>query len=228
VRRALFAAALVMGALAPATTAAAAERIVAIPQSTYATQNVAIDQGEPLSFLNLDALNHDVTARGKGGNGEPLFSTPLIGPGQEAPVTGSDSLSPGEYAFFCSIHPQMEGTLTVGGGGGGGGGPSVELKVLDKKLSEVRKAGALRVSMNVDRPASMKVAASVKAGGESAKLGQASHDFPEAGSHTMEIKLSGAGKSALRGADSAKVSVTGKAEDASGNTGSARAGAKLR
>lgn len=228
-RRAFFIGLALIASAAPAS-ASAAERVVAIPQSTYATQSVAIDQGEPLTFLNLDLLGHDVVARGKDAGGDPLFSTPIIGTGQEVPVEGSDSLSPGDYAFFCSVHPQMEGTLKVGGGGGGGGGdgPNVELKVLDKKVSAVRKAGALRVSMNVDRPASTNVSATVKAGGEKAKLGKASREFPEAGSHTMELKLSGKGKSALRGAGSAKVTVTGKAEDDSGDKGSAKASAKLR
>jgi plastocyanin len=231
VRRALgraLAALAAVAALGPVASASAAERIVAIPQSTYATQNVAIDQGEPLTFLNLDALGHDVTARGKAANGDPLFSTPIIGTGQEVPVTGADSLSPGDYAFFCTIHPQMEGTLKVGGGGGGSGDPAVEIEVLDKKISEVRKSGALRVSMDVDRGAKMKVTASVKVGGDNARLGKASHDFPEAGSHTMQVPLSSAGRKALKGADSAKVTVTGKAEDAAGNTGSASASAKLR
>ena len=223
----------VAGALAlagPVASAGAAERIVAIPQSQYATSDVAIDQGEPLTFLNLDVLNHDVTARGKDGAGNPLFTTPLIGPGQEVPVEGADSLSPGSYAFFCSVHPNMEGTLEVGGGGGdaGGKGPEIELDVLDRKVAEVRKAGVLRVEMTVDEPAKMSLAASAKVGKDSAKLGKASHDFPEAGSHVMEVKLSKAGKSALKGADKAKVSVTAKAEDSAGNSSSEKASETLR
>jgi plastocyanin len=214
------------------TAASAAERIVAIPQSAYASTSVSIDQGEPLTFLNLDVLNHDVTARGKGQGGDPLFTTPLIGPGQEVPVEGADSLSPGSYAFFCSVHPNMEGTLNVGGGGsagdGDGDGPGIELDVLDSKVSEVRKSGVLRIDMAVDVPASMTVAASAKVGKKKVKLGRASHDFPEAGSHLMEVKLPKAAKSALKGADAAKVSVRAQAEDAAGNRSTARAGEKLR
>jgi plastocyanin len=220
----------------PVATAQSDERVVAIPQSTYATQNVAIDEGEPLTFLNLDVLSHDVTARDEGANGRPLFSTPLIGTGQEVPVEGADSVAPGEYPFFCTIHPNMEGTLTVGGGDGGGGGggdgangaPEVELEVLDSKVSQVRKAGVLRVEMTVDRAASMSVSASVKAGGEKSKLGKDSHDLPEGGSHVMEVKLSKRGKSALRGANKAKVTVTGRAKDSAGNTGKGKASKTLR
>ena len=231
-RRVLLTASLVAGLAlsAPIATAAAAERIVAIPQSTYATESVAIDQGEPLTFLNLDVQNHDVTARGKGADGNPLFSTPLIGAGQEVPVSGTDTLGPGSYAFYCTIHANMEGTLTVGGGGGGddGKGPKLELDVLDKKLNEVRKAGELRVEMTVDEPASMKLTAAATVNGESTTLGKAKHDFPESGSHLMEIKLRKAGKSALRGAKKAKVDVSAKAEDAAGNKSTAKTRATLR
>ncbi len=216
--------------LGPAATASAAERVVAIPQSNYASTNVAIDQGEPLTFLNLDALNHDVTARGKDSSGDPLFSTPLIGPGQEVPVEGADALSPGSYAFVCSVHPNMEGTLTVGGGGGesGGDGPAIELDVLDSKLAEVRRSGVLRVEMTVDGPAGMTLSASAKVGKESVKLGRAAHDFPQGGSHVMEVELSKAARSALKGADKAKVAVRAKAEDSAGNTSKARTAETLR
>lgn len=208
--------------------ASAAERITAAPQSTYATPNVSIEQGESLSFLNLDVMNHDVTAADKEG-GEPLFSTPLIGPGQEVPVAGAEDLGPGSYRFVCSVHPNMEGNLTVAGGGGGGkGGPEIELDVLDSKVSEVRKSGILRVSMKVDQPASMTVSAKAKVGKDSVRLGKASHDFPEGGSHLMEVELSKAGKAALKGADKAKVSVTATAEDSAGNSSTERAGGTLR
>ena len=29
-----------------------------------------------------------------------------------APVTGTEKLRPGAYAFFCRVHTQMRGTLT--------------------------------------------------------------------------------------------------------------------
>jgi plastocyanin len=220
----------VLALAGPVAGAAAAERIVAIPQSTYATSNVAIDQGEPLTFLNLDVLNHDVTARGKDSDGNPLFATPLIGPGQEVPVAGAEKLSPGSYAFFCTIHPNMEGTLDVGGGGGdpGGKGPEIELDVLDSKISQVLKSGVLRVKMTVDEPASMTMSASAKVGKKSSKLGKASHDFPEGGEHVMELKVSKGGRSALKGADRAKVTVSAGAEDSAGNKSTGKAGRTLR
>jgi plastocyanin len=216
--------------LGPTAGASGAERIVAIPQSTYATGNVAIDQGEPLTFLNLDTLSHDVTARGKGADGQPLFSTPLIGTGQEVPVAGADALVPGSYAFYCTIHPNMEGTLTVGGGGAGegGGAPKTELRVLDSKIAEVRRAKALRVEMTVDQPSSMRLSARAKVEGDSAGMGTAQHQFDQDGSHVMEIPLSKGGRSALRGADRAKVVVTARAKNAAGDASTSKANATLR
>jgi plastocyanin len=231
VRRAGIAAlATVVAGLAGPAAASAAERIVASPQSTYSTPSVAIEEGEALSFLNLDVLNHDVTARDDDAKGNPLFTTPLIGPGQEVPVEGADQLGAGTYDFFCSVHPNMEGTLTVGGGSGGGGsgGPAIELDVLDEKVAEVRKSGILRVDMTVDEPASMSLSASAKVGKEKAKLGKASHRFPEGGSHVMEVKLSKGAKDALKGAKKAKVSVRAEAEDEAGNKSSAKAGETLK
>lgn len=212
--------------LGPAS-ASGAERIVAIPQSQYATQNVAIDQGEPLSFLNLDVLSHDVTARGKGANGQPLFSTPLIGTGQEVPVEGTDTLGPGEYAFFCTIHPNMEGTLTVGGGGsgGGGGGSGLSVRILDTKLSEVRKEGSLSVEVTHERSATITLSATTKSDGDRVALGRTKQDFEGSASHSLDIRLSKPGRKALRGESSVPVAVAARAD---GGGDSAKDRAKLK
>jgi plastocyanin len=214
--------------LGPTATASGAERIVAIPQSTYATSNVAIDQGEPLTFLNLDALSHDVTARGKGPDGKPLFSTPLIGTGQEVPVEGADALTPGNYAFYCTIHPNMEGTLSVGGGGGGGAASGLEVRIVDSKLSQVRRDGALTVELTHDRSAEVTLSARTKVGGEAARLGRRKQEFEGSGSHPVEIPLSKGGRKALRGEDKAKVAVSARAEGSGGERDSAKARATLR
>jgi polyvinyl alcohol dehydrogenase (cytochrome) len=97
---------------APAGTA-----IVAGPgaaSTTYATPAMVTQPGAALTFGNLDAAQHDVTAVEKDPKGKPLFGTPLIGLGQTAPVEGTDRLTAGRtYEFFCSIHPGMRGQLIV-------------------------------------------------------------------------------------------------------------------
>jgi polyvinyl alcohol dehydrogenase (cytochrome) len=73
--------------------------------TTYATPAVTIQHGQSLSFTNLDVPQHDVQ-----GNG---FGSPLISTGQSTPVAGVDTLAPGSYPFFCSLHRNMTGTLVV-------------------------------------------------------------------------------------------------------------------
>jgi plastocyanin len=69
-------------------------------------------QGGALSFVNADVPQHDVTAVTKR-NGKPIFNSKLVGLGEVTPVNGVDKLASGNYAFYCTIHPGMTGTLAV-------------------------------------------------------------------------------------------------------------------
>ena len=70
--------------------------------------------GGPLSFVNLDVAQHDVTADEEGPDGKPLFQSRLVGLGETAPIEGLDRLQAGKtYGFYCSIHPGMQGNLIV-------------------------------------------------------------------------------------------------------------------
>ena len=70
--------------------------------------------GGPLSFVNLDLPAHDVVAEAKAPDGTPLFASRLGGLGEVVPVEGLDRVSAGQsYAFDCSLHPGMRGTLVV-------------------------------------------------------------------------------------------------------------------
>lgn len=79
--------------------------------TTYATANVTMPQGGSLTLTNLDVPQHDVLSDDVG-----LFGSPLIGPGQSTPVAGVDALAAGTYGFYCSLHRNMRGTLTVTAG----------------------------------------------------------------------------------------------------------------
>jgi polyvinyl alcohol dehydrogenase (cytochrome) len=82
--------------------------------TSYATPIATTAVGGAINFVNLDVAKHDVTAVDKGSDGKPLFHTPLIDLGETAPVEGLDRVESGKsYAFFCSIHPGMRGTLSV-------------------------------------------------------------------------------------------------------------------
>jgi outer membrane protein assembly factor BamB/plastocyanin len=80
----------------------------------YATPAVIAFAGGKLSFANLDVVQHDVTAQDRGSDGRPLFQSKLIGLGETAPVEGVEKLQSGKsYAFYCTVHPGMRGTLVV-------------------------------------------------------------------------------------------------------------------
>jgi polyvinyl alcohol dehydrogenase (cytochrome) len=82
--------------------------------TTYATPIVTAPKGGPLSFVNLDPPQHDVTADDKGPDGRPVFWSRLGGLGEVVPVEGMDRVESGRsYGFFCSLHPGMRGTLVV-------------------------------------------------------------------------------------------------------------------
>jgi polyvinyl alcohol dehydrogenase (cytochrome) len=80
----------------------------------YATPVMTTRVGGPLSYVNLDVVQHDVVSTDKAPDGAPLFRSKLIGLGESAPVEGLDRVRSGQsYSFFCSVHPGMRGTLFV-------------------------------------------------------------------------------------------------------------------
>lgn len=62
--------------------------------------------GTTLTIANNDGVSHTFTAD------DGSFDTGTIAAGATAEVTLDE---PGEFAYFCSFHPQMEGTITVTG-----------------------------------------------------------------------------------------------------------------
>ena len=81
--------------------------------TTYATPAIAIPRGGTLSFANADIPQHDVTSVMKDRRGKPIFNSKLVGLGEVTPVNGVNKLASGNYAFYCTIHPGMTGTLAV-------------------------------------------------------------------------------------------------------------------
>jgi len=91
----------------------------------YVLDQVVADVAGTLTFTNLDLRAHDVVSDADGppdnpwcgrflNRACPLFASPLVGLGGQATVEGTDQLAPLEsYAFYCSIHPWMTGTLTA-------------------------------------------------------------------------------------------------------------------
>jgi plastocyanin len=65
--------------------------------------------GESFTIVNLDSARHTFTS--SDGSWEQVD---LPGDSQ-VPFTVPEALAPGRYVFFCAIHSDMGGSLTVAG-----------------------------------------------------------------------------------------------------------------
>ena len=101
-RRALPLAALAL-AVAPAG-AQAAERVVDMPAKYFVPPNLTTLAGDTVTWTNSDTIDHDVALIGGG------FDSGIIGPGGRFSQTISQ---PGHYAYHCTIHAFMAGTIDV-------------------------------------------------------------------------------------------------------------------
>ena len=77
---------------------------VAIKNFAYAPADLTVSKGSTISFSNQDSTEHTATASGGG------FDTGTIREGQTKTVMLS---TPGTFAYVCSFHPFMHGTITV-------------------------------------------------------------------------------------------------------------------
>jgi plastocyanin len=105
------AALLTFGVAAPAH--AAAPNVVLAVAERYVPADVEIAQGESLTLVNGERSPHDITAVDLDG-GWPVFKSAILyEPGQTAPVVGVETLGPGLYQFYCSVHELMRGSVYV-------------------------------------------------------------------------------------------------------------------
>ena len=109
-------AAIGIGALAAwamlAGGALAADSGVTIAGFAFSPQSITIDVGDTVTWTNNDDVDHTATG--------PGFDTSTItSGGGTATVTFNTA---GTFAYHCTIHPSMTGTVVVGSAGGGGGG----------------------------------------------------------------------------------------------------------
>jgi plastocyanin len=112
------------GTTAPGTSTAgttAAAATLTIPNGasvqgnpSYEPTPLTVKVGDTIAVENKDISPHTVT-NGKDATdptmGE-LFDTSIINAKGSSEIVTAD-LKPGEYPFFCSVHPYMTGTLTV-------------------------------------------------------------------------------------------------------------------
>jgi plastocyanin len=96
-------------ATASPTAGAGASSAPAAATMTIASMNfgapITVPPGSQIAIKNDDSAEHSVTSDTAG-----KFDVDIEGKGQGTLTAPTD---PGEYAFHCTYHPSMHGTLTV-------------------------------------------------------------------------------------------------------------------
>jgi plastocyanin len=100
---ALVVAALAAGALA-SQGAPAADAEVQIDQYAFLPQRVTVKAGTTVTWSNDDDDSHTVASSSK------LFKSKALDTGDQFSFTFT---TPGTYAYICSVHPYMTGTVVV-------------------------------------------------------------------------------------------------------------------
>jgi plastocyanin len=205
--------------------------------NTYATTEATIDQGQAILFQNSDRTAiHDVTADKLGSDGKALFRSDTIEGGKTAPVNGVEFLTTGDYAYHCSVHPFMTGTIHVTSGGTpkphtpdnpapnptDSMPPDATVSILDSRISGVLEHRGLRVRLKTNETARFKLTAM------SGKTKVALGTFTSKGARTAKLDLTKSGKKLLFKASTVKLKLTAKVNDAADNRSSASATRTLR
>ena len=89
--------------------AGATEVEATIKTFMYEPDPLEVAAGTTVTWTNEDDIEHTVTA-GKEGSPGDGFDERLDGAGTTAEVTFDE---PGTYAYFCSLHAGMDGTVIV-------------------------------------------------------------------------------------------------------------------
>jgi plastocyanin len=113
------------GGLQPlvAASAAATTHDVSISNFAFVPGSVTAAPGDSVRWTNQDGTQHTVTAD------DGSFDSGILANGKVFTRAFSGT---GTFAYHCSIHPDMTGTIVVGGGGGG----TSTLAVKDAKVTE--------------------------------------------------------------------------------------------
>ncbi|MGK2929511.1 MAG: cupredoxin domain-containing protein [Acidimicrobiales bacterium] len=80
---------------------------VEIERSRFAPEEVTVDAGGSVEFVNLDPFDHTVTAAEDSGI---EFDSGAVGQDETFEQVFEEA---GTYDYFCKIHPTMRATVTV-------------------------------------------------------------------------------------------------------------------
>ena len=144
----------------------------------FAPATITIHVGDTITWTNNGPTDHTATAT------DGSFDTGTLKKGQSASHTFT---SAGTFAYICSLHPFMHGTVVVvgsgaGGGSGSGGGGS-------------RKSGTTSGSSGSSSPASTSSAAATGSSGSTGTTGAGGSTPSTTGAATSTAPSTGAGTS---------------------------------
>lgn len=91
-------------ALSAGTAARAADVTVKIGNFTFGPQEQHVKAGTRVTWINEDDIPHTVTSTTLAFKSKPLDSDDKY---------AFTFTSPGTYAYFCSLHPHMTGSIVV-------------------------------------------------------------------------------------------------------------------
>ncbi len=83
--------------------------VVPIQDFQYHPDELRIETGTRVLWVNYDVEPHDVVS-GLPGVRDQRYLSSLLGPGASFSFTFTE---PGEYEYYCSIHPYMTGKIVV-------------------------------------------------------------------------------------------------------------------
>jgi cytochrome c oxidase subunit II len=81
---------------------------------SYDPATLTVKKGDKITVTNKDTLPHTVTS-GTGPtdpNSAKQFDTSIIEPAATADIE-TTNINPGQYPFYCTVHPYMTGNLVV-------------------------------------------------------------------------------------------------------------------
>jgi plastocyanin len=101
----LAASALIMSTLSAMTkAAAAAAATVEIGNFTFKAPVVTVRRGTTVTWTNGDDIPHTVVSK------DGVFKSKVLDTGDKFSFTFA---KPGQFGYFCSLHPHMTGTIIV-------------------------------------------------------------------------------------------------------------------
>ena len=78
----------------------------------YVPAETTVKAGETVTWKNDDTAIHTATS-GKDATPDGKFDTSLVSPGQSSKPIAMPN-EPGQYPYFCTLHPWMTGMITIG------------------------------------------------------------------------------------------------------------------